>query len=370
VVGPAFGGLALATMGTSANFAFNALSYLGVIFVIHRWPRKPARRQVPSEHLIGAMRAGVRYARHSPILKAILVRSGLFVFFASSLWALLPIVARDRLGLGAPGYGLLVGCLGTGSLIGAAVLPRLSRSISLDQRMFGAGVVYALATLALGLSHSVPFLCAMLVLAGLAWLTTLVGVNVATQSVAPDWVQARALALYVLVTQGGMALGSVAWGAIADHGGDTLALSLSGAGLLAGLAAVVRWPLSRIHEMDIAPAGDWREPMTSRPFDPEDGPVLITVEYHIDPLKIREFCEALDDLSSIRRRDGAIRWEIHHDVEIPGRLLESFVVDSWAEHLRQHARVTRGDLPVWRKVRSYHVAERPPAVSHLIYERG
>lgn len=366
VVGPGIGGVVVAAMGAAANFFLNGASFLAVIWVIFRWDRKPPEKALPDEHLIGAMRAGLRYARHEPILQSILIRAGIFIFSASALWALLPVVARQDLGLGSAGYGLLLGCLGGGSLIGAMLLPRLSRAVSLDRRLTIAGACFALSTLALAFVHDVGILCLMLVVAGFGWLTTMVGVNVATQSVSPQWVQARALALYVFVTQGGLAAGSFFWGAVASHFGDTAALAGAGAGLLASLAAVWRWPLSRVPHIDVTQVSEWREPMVEG-FDPDEGPVLVTVEYRIEPSRADEFKDAMRPLCSIRRRDGAIRWELYHDIEVPGRYLETFVVESWAEHVRQHARVVRGDLAVRRRVREFHLGEKAPAVSHMIY---
>lgn len=367
VVGPSIGGLVVALFGTSANFALNALSFVAVIYVIHRWRRRPPEKTLPDEHLVGAMRAGLRYVRHAPILQAVLIRAGIFIFSASALWALLPVVARQDLGLGSAGYGLLVGCLGAGSLLGASILPRMSRTVSLDRRMVVSGALFAMATLALAFVHNVPILCFMLMVAGFGWLTTMVGVNVATQSVAPAWVQARALSLYVLVTQGGLAAGSFFWGAIASHFGDTAALAGAGIGLFVGLFSVLRWPLSRVPAVDVTPVSEWREPMIPGKFDPDEGPVLVTVEYRIDPMVAEEFRRSMQDLRSLRRRDGAIRWELYSDLEVPGRFLETFVVESWAEHVRQHARVVRADLEIRRRVRSFHLGEKPPLVAHMIY---
>ncbi len=369
VIGPTLGGIVVATMGISANFFLNGLSFLGVIVVILRWKRAKAREStLPTERLVGAMRAGIRYALHAPELQAVLFRSGIFVFFGSAVWALLPVVAKQMLGLGSSGYGLLVGCLGAGSLVAAFTLPRLSRAMSLDARLSWAGMVFGLSTVSLAVFHNLYVLCFMMVLAGYGWLVSMVAFNVGTQSVAPGWVQARAIAFYVLVTQGALAIGAFVWGAVASHFSTEVSLVVAGLGLITGLAGVKVWPLSTIKEMDTTPVVDDWTPMTSD-IDPEDGPVMVTVEYRIDPAMAIEFREAMGSLRSIRRRDGAIRWELYADIERPGRFFESFVVESWAEHLRQHKRHIQADIKTKRLVRAFHLAEHPPIVSHLIYCR-
>ncbi len=370
VIGPSLGGLAISAIGISATFILNGLSFLGVIWITYSWKRDPPETHTPAEHIFSAIRSGIRYAQHSPLLQSVLIRSGSFLFCASALWALLPIVARGRLGLGAAGYGLLVGCLGTGSLIAAAVLPRFSQKFSLDARLTVSGIAFSVATLALAFSSSLYVICFSLVIGGFGWLITMVGVNIATQSAVPLWVQARALSLYVLVTQGGLAVGSFFWGSLASNLTDSGALALSGVGLLAGIVTGLKWPLRQIKELDTTMVSEWRVPETSHPLDPEDGPVLVTVDYSIDPARADEFRLAMHDIKILRRRDGAIRWELFQDVAKPSRFFEVFLVESWAEHVRQHARVTKADIPIRQRARSFHQGEIGPGVAHLLFKKA
>lgn len=369
VIGPSLGGIAISTMGISANFILNGISFLGVIWVTYQWKRVPPARHAPSEHVFSAIRSGVRYAKHSPELQSVLIRTGIFVFCASALWALLPVVARGRLGLGAAGYGVLVGCLGCGSLIAATVLPKLSRKFSLDARLLMAGAAFGFATLVLAYSSSYYLICFSLIVGGIGWLTTMVGVNIATQSAVPLWVQARALSLYVLVSQGGLALGSFFWGSLASNVTDRGSLLLAAIGLWGGAIVGLKWPLKKIKELDTTMISEWREPETAQPLDPEDGPVLVTVDYEIDPARVEEFRLAMHDIQALRCRDGAIRWELFHDVAKPGRFFEVFLVESWAEHVRQHARVTKADLPVRQRARDFHRGPNAPSVSHLLFNK-
>ncbi len=367
VVGPSLGGLAVASMGTAANFFLNALSFLGVIVVIYRWKRKPTESALPAERLVGAVRAGLRYVGHAPVLQAILIRALGFVLFASSIWALLPIVVKQDLDMGSEGYGLLLGCLGTGSLIAAVALPRITLRLSLDRRLVYSSLMFAAATFALAWSHNLLFLCFMMMVAGFAWLVAIVGINVATQSVAPVWVQARALALYALVTQGGLAIGSTVWGLLATHATHGFALSTAAVGLILSIGAVFRWPLSKVHSFDLTPSARWPGSMSNWKMHPDEGPVLVTIEYIIDPERASEFKKAAQLAHQIRRRDGAIRWELYHDVEVAGRYLEIFAVESWGEHLRQHARITRSDRDHLALVDAFHIGKERPAVTHMIY---
>jgi MFS family permease len=367
VIGPAIGGAVVAAAGSSANFFLNALSFLGVILVIHQWKREKVESALPGECVIGAIRAGLRYAQHAPLLQSVLIRAGLFMVFASAIWALLPVVVRDDLNLGSGGYGLLLGCLGGGSLLGAALLPRVSRIMSLDKRLVIASLLLALGCFSLAFVHNIYFLCVMMFISGLGWLTVMVGVNVATQSVVPLWVQARALALYSIVTQGGLALGSTAWGTIATQTSHSVALGAAGIGLSLGIVAAYLWPLARVGNSDLTPSADWDDLNAMGERDPDEGPVMVTVEYIVATNQIELFRDAMNDLRQIRRRDGAIRWELYEDMAIPGRVVELFVVESWAEHLRQHARITKSDRDAERNVRSFHIGNSPPRVSHFIY---
>jgi transmembrane secretion effector len=179
-------------------------------------------------------------------------------------------------------------------------------------------------------------------------------------------VRARALGLYLLVFQGGLGIGSALWGLIAQHVGASTALGLSALGVVLGLAAIRRWPLRAITTRELAPSAHWPEPHVDVVPDADDGPVLVEVEYSIDPRQAEPFVQAIRELEPIRLRDGASHWAVYHDLSRPGRYVETFVIDSWLEHLRQHDRVTVSDRAVEERVRRFHLGDTPPAISHLI----
>jgi len=316
--------------------------------------------------MLGAIGAGIRYVRFAPLLRAVLLRTALFILPASALWALLPVVARDALGLDATGFGLLLGALGIGSVAGAVVLPRLRRAVPIDRRVVAATCLYALATVVLAVVGSALVVGLAMVAAGMAWLAILTSFNVATQTAVPRWVRARALAVYLLVFQGGLAVGSALWGVVAGRVGERTALLAAAASFGLGLLAALRWRLQGIGALDLTPSVR-PEPVTVLDPEPDDGPVLVLVRYRVDLARAEEFASAMRAMRRVRRRDGAYRWGLFEDVADPSCFVETYVVRSWAEHLRQHERFTAEDLAVRDRVRSFHIGDDPPAVSHFIH---
>jgi len=222
------------------------------------------------------------------------------------------------------------------------------------------------ATVALAALGSPLLVGLAMVAAGMAWLAILTSLNVATQTAVPRWVRARALAVYLLVFQGGLAAGSALWGVVAGRLGERAALLAAAASFGLGLLAALRWRLQGIGALDLTPSVR-PEPVTAIDPDPDDGPVLVLVRYRIDPARAEEFATAMRAMRRVRRRDGAYRWGVFEDVADPGCFVETYVVRSWAEHLRQHERFTAEDLAVRDRVRSFHIGQDPPAVSHFIY---
>lgn len=369
-VGPALGGLVVAALGPGAVFILNALSFLGVIVVLYRWPRVVRMSALPAEHVFGAMRAGVRYVRHSPLVQAVLLRTGAFILGGSALWALLPLVARQELGLDATGYGVILGSLGAGAVGGAAFLPRIEQKVSTEALMAGAVALFALATAGPAYAPHFIVLCAVMVVGGVAWIAIMSTFNVAAQIAVPGWVRARALAVYGMVLQGGLAIGSALWGVAAEHLGLTLTLICAAATLISSLILSLWYRLKLEEKIDLSPSLHWPAPVLSSEPPPDAGPVLVTVEYTIDVAKAYDFTSAMQDVRLERLRDGAYRWGLYNDSAVPSRFVETFVVESWAEHLRQHARVTAADRKIEDVVRAFHIGPTPPSITHFLYARA
>jgi len=365
-VGPAIGGLIVAAAGSWAVFLLNASSFLGVMVVLYRWRHQPQESLAPAERLIGAVRAGNRYVRYSPALRAVLVRTGIFILCGSAVWALLPLLARSELKLSAAGYGTLLGCFGAGAVAAATLLPRLRNRLSTDGIVGGATVIYALVALGLAFVEWLPLVFVLMAGGGAAWMTLMSTLNASAQTSVRAWVRARALGVYLLVFQGGLAIGSVCWGAIAARWGLRDALLGAAGGLFLGLVALPRFRLDRGAELDLTPSQHWPNPAMEYEPDAEQGPVLVEVEYRIDPARLEEFSRAMHRVGVARRRDGAYRWGMWHDIAEPGRCIETFVIESWGEHLRQHERVTISDREAEVQAYAFHIGDAPPVVSHFI----
>src|SRR5213595_975028 len=295
-IGPALGGLLVAALGPGWVFLLNAASFLGVVLVLARWQHEVPRSRLPPEDVPGAMRAGVRYVRHSAPFHAVLARTAAFVVPASALWALLPLFARRGLGLSATGYGLLLGCLGAGAIAGAAILPRVRERLTSDRLVLAGAAVVAGGGLFVG---------------GMAWMGAMSTLNVAAQNAVPAWVRARALAVGLLAVQGSMAVGSLLWGVVATHSDIPTALVAGAALLLVGAVASRRFVLHGLSNLDLRPDPRWSLPETACQLDGDEGPVLVTLEYDVDPDRAEEFLRAVRRLEPVRRRDGAIRWSVY-----------------------------------------------------------
>jgi MFS family permease len=367
-VGPALGGLIVAAAGTGTVFLLNAASFVGVMVALYRWPSSLQQSALPAEHMLEAMRAGMRYVRHAPALNAILVRTAVFISCGSALWALLPLVARSEMELSAIGYGVLLGCLGLGAIAGTAILPKLQRRFVVDCLAAGATIVFAAATLALAYLRALVWLCPAMVAGGIAWTMLMSSLNTTAQLVLPAWVRARGLAMFMLVFMGGLALGSALWGAVSARAGSSVALAGAALGLVLGLTAVMRYRLASGEAIDLTPSMHWLEPGVVIEPRPEEGPVLVMIEYHIDPAHAHEFAAAMQAVRLERLRDGAIRWGLFRDPASPGRYVETFMAASWVEHLRQHARVTMADREAEARALAFHIGDGPPVVSHLVAE--
>jgi MFS family permease len=364
-VGPGLAGVVIAAAGVGAAFVINAVSFLGVIVVVARWKRHPRERSGPAETLSGATAAAIRYVRYSPAIRVVLLRSGVGMFFASALLALLPSVAH-AVSDSPLGYGFLLGCFGLGAVLGALVLQRARARWSVEVVVSSGVLVFGLGALAAGTLRWLPTLGASMLIAGAAWIVFISVFNVIILNLAPDWVRARVLAVSMLVFQGAMAGGSAAWGALAGRIGIHAALLWAGAGTIASTAMGLFFKLPDA-TADLTPWNRWRAPdiLDRNPAAADFGPILVTVEYEVEPQRESEFLEAIHKYERIRRRDGAYQWGVFRDLETPTRYLETFLVYSWAEHLRQHERLTLADRDVQQRVQS--LIRGTPTVRHLAY---
>ncbi len=366
-VGPALGGFVIAGLGPAAVFAANAVLTAGVAVVLFRWRRHAKPATLPPEHFVGAIWAGLRYARSAPLLRAVLIRTFALFLFSSALLALLPLVGRRTLGLDANQYGLLLGSMGVGALAAAYAMKRFMAKTGPDALLGGASAVLAVAMIGLAHSRGLASASTSMGVAGAAWIVILTTLNGAAQSATAEWVRARSLAIYLVFFQGAMAVGALLWGSIASHTGIAVAITAAAVGVLATIPLTIAFPLSE--HADLEPSLDWQTPVVLVEGAEDRGPVMITVEYRIDPVRTAAFAAAMVELERARRRDGAYEWGLFEDTTTPGVMLETFLVTSWLEHLRQHERRTHADVPVQATVWQFQIGTSPPLVRHFIAPR-
>ncbi len=364
-VGPALGGLILASLGAAVTYGVDVISYVFVIVALLWWPRPKKEEDALTERFPGAFRAGLRYARASRELHVVLLRAFLFFAAASSVWALLPLVARQLLGGGAGFYGILLGAVGVGAIGGALVMPRVRDRLSNDSLVLIAA--FTAAAVMVFLSLAPPKWAAVLALMalGAAWITALTTLNGVAQGVLPNWVRGRSLAVYLTVFNGAMTAGSISWGAIATGIGIPFTL-IAGAVALVLIGLIAHRVKLPDGDADLVPSNHWPEPLTAAPIEFDRGPVLVQIEYRVSSQDRPAFLKALARLSSERRRDGAYAWGVAEDSADPGVLLEWFQVESWAEHLRQHKRVSKADADIQEEVMRFHRGESRPVVRHFL----
>jgi quinol monooxygenase YgiN len=348
----------------AAVFALNALSFGFLVLALAFWRRRPVEPDDHPERFGSALVAGGRYIRHSRVVRRILLRSLLFVVPGTVVWALLALVASQRLGLGPGGYGLLLAALGVGAVCGAFTLPRLRVRTSTNGIALLSSLVYAAALLVVALVTHPAVVTAALFAAGAAWLAVLASLNATMQLFLPGWVRARGLSTYQIVFVGGQGVAALVWGLLAERFG-LVAVFLAAAGLmLAGAASLRWWPLHDTEGLDRSPAMYWPEPHLDFQPEPDDGPVLVTATYRVAEDQEPRFLEAMELVRRSRQRTGASRWDLYRDGADGRQFVETFVVPSWAEHLRQHGeRLTGADQAL--EERAIALADGPPEVQHL-----
>jgi MFS family permease len=364
-VGPALGGIAIATLGIDAPLWIFGASNLGMIVALLWWraPRKSAD-SLPAERLTSAVRTGLRHAANNAYLRATLMRTLAFFPFASAYWALLPLVARNQMVQGPQLYGYLLGALGAGAIAGSFALNWLKVRFGPDRVVSLGTLATALALVLFGLARDpVTAVCACFV-AGASWTVVLANLYVSAQVALPDWVRGRGLAIFLTVISGAMTVGSILWGQIAGREGLSIAHFAAAVGIVLAIPLTWRWKLQTAIGIDLTPSMHWRAPVVAQKVENNEGPILVTVEYHIDGGDRVAFLGALRELGYERKRDGAFAWGLFEDVTVEGRFLETFLIESWLELMHQHERVTNADRMLEDQIRQF--LTDTPQITHLV----
>lgn len=362
-VGPAIAGLLIAAVGVGAVFGVYATSCLLFAVVLATVAVRDREQPMRRERLVPALRAGTGYVRSAPVVRTLIVRAALFLVPAMATWALLPLVASDVLGLSSAGYGVLLGSLGVGALLGVVLLDRLGGRYSEEALLRAASVAYAATMAVLVLLPSIAVAVASLLVAGAAWVAVLSRINAALQLFLPDWVRARALAIYLMAMFGSQAVGAVVWGVAASRFGLTATFVLSALAMLLCAVAGPRWRMRDLTGLDRSPAAYWAEPQLAFEPDLTVGPVLVRIDYEVPTENAAAFASAMESVERSRRRTGARSWRLDRDGADPSRFQELFEVDSWDEHLRQHGgRLTGVDEALEQQAQA--LAKGPGTVHH------
>lgn len=361
--------LSASGLGGAAVLALSLAGVLALAWAIHRWPPQahPVSR-LPAERLWGGTLAGVRYAWHSHALLSQLVRTAAYGGAGSALWALLPTIGSQRLGSGAWGFGLMMGCLGGGAVAAGLVIGRLRSLLGLERLVTASVLVFAAAMVITALSPVAWPVYVALAAAGAAWMAVMSTFNTATQTSAPPWVRSRATALHVLSALGSFAVGSAFWGAVAGMASLQVALSAAAASLVAGLVLAKPFPLrmGAVHEVTPAPL---EHLLVADEPDPQAGPVAVEVIYRVRTPASEAFLNHAAQLKAPRRRDGASFWRLYRDLDDRQRYIERFIVQSWADYLRQRDRRTLADRQVEAGLHEYLVEGSEVEVRHYLAER-
>jgi MFS family permease len=366
-VGPALAGLLLGSFGGTHVFVINAgLMSLSLVLVL-LWRREARKETLPAERLLGAMKAAVRYVIHAPAVETVLVRNVVFVFLATAPISLVPLIANQWLHFTGAEFGFAMAVQGLGGVVVATfVLPRICSRYSINSVVASATLLLAGAAASLAIVTSIVAFCVAVFVLGASVMCALASLNIAAQLTVPDWIRGRASSVYLLLVQGAFAVGALAWGYIGLKTGVHTALYLAAGGALLSLVLCWLCPLPQLARLNLSTSHHWPAFQLVTTLRPDDGPVVVQIDYEIEPASSHEFQLAMEEIRVIRLRDGGMRWVLLDDLGTPGHFREAFLVESWSEHLRQVERSTVDDEAVERRARAFMKGGAMPTVRHFL----
>ena len=368
VIGPAVAGTLLAAVSPAAVFVLNTLLAGTAFVLILRWRNAPRTSALPGERFVGAMRVGLTYAMQSPRLKVILLRIFLFFLQSTALVALLPLVARRLHGGGAGTFTLMLSCLGGGAIVAALYFPQLRARFDRNRFVLIGTVAHALLSCLIVLVPEIWIALPAMAIIGMAWISVANSLTVAAQVLMPDWVRARGMSAYQMALMGGAATGSLLWGQVAEHAGVPNAVIAAAVFGLVALGLSRRLSVEGGADLDFSPAAVRSPPDPSSAVGADEGPVMVTLIYRIDPARAGEFKDVMQRTRRARLRQGALSWGLFRDVTAPGRYIEYFVDENWLEHQRRLERFTVFDAGLREKRLSFHLGPEPPELKRYVAE--
>jgi MFS family permease len=370
IVGPLLAGTLIASAGSVWVFGLNAVLCVASGFIVMRWRREHKPNPLGRERLISAMRVGVQFVRQSQRMRAVLTRISIFFLHSTALLALLPLLARNLQGGGAGTFTLLLAAMGAGAITAVLFLPRLRQALARDQLVMRGAMVQSAATAVMAVAPNAWIAVPAMFCGGMAWITVANSLSVSAQLALPDWVRARGMSIYQMAIMGASAFGAALWGQIAELSSLYVTLAVAAASGSVAMLMAVRYVTDHVgEEEDTTPArkGWAKGPPAEAPV--EDGRVVVTIEYLIDPARAAAFHVVMQQTRRARLGQGAIGWELLHDIAEPGRYLEEIVDESWTEHLRRFHRATAADMALRERRLAFHQGETLPVVTRYVVRR-
>ncbi|CAN7698596.1 MFS transporter [Variovorax sp. LjRoot84] len=370
IVGPLLAGTLIASAGTVWVFGLNAVLCVASGFIVLRWRREHKPNPLGRERLISAMRVGVQFVRQSQRMRAVLTRISIFFLHSTALLALLPLLARNLQGGGAGTFTLLLAAMGSGAIVAVLFLPRLRQALARDQLVIRGAMLQSGATAVMAVAPNAWVAVPAMFLGGMAWITVANSLSVSAQLALPDWVRARGMSMYQMAIMGASAFGAALWGQVAELSSLYISLGIAAVSGTTCMLVALRYVTDGVgEEDDTSPArkGWAAGPPAEAPG--EEGRVVITVEYMIDPARAAAFHIVMQQTRRARLGQGAIGWELLHDIAEPGRYVEEIVDESWTEHLRRFHRATAADMALRERRLAFHQGETVPVVTRYVVRR-
>jgi len=367
IIGPLVAGAVIAGVGSAWVFVLNACLSIVAGVVIMRWRRIHKESPLGRERLASAMRVGVQFVRQSPRMRGVLLRISVFFLHSTAQLALLPLVARGMHGGSAGTFTVLLASMGAGAIFAALNMPRIRAWLPLQRLVFIGTVMQALGTLAVAYSPNIAMAVPAMAISGMAWITVANSLTVAAQMALPDWVRARGMSIYQMCLMGSTAAGAAFWGQIATFSSVRESLTVAAFTGVFLMLVVQRLTTDRGTEEDLTPSQVLKVPHIPAP--PREGRILLAVEYLIDPAREQEFLAVMEESRRSRLAQGALGWQLLHDLSEPGRYVEQVIDESWTEHLRRFDRITAADAQLRDRRLGFHLGEEPPKVSRYVVDR-